>query len=83
MISLCGKVFYFIAKIFCYLGKIKRHETILNFEVIYEIIIQEKNNHEFDKIEHDNDLYFIELLKIKLKSSNESGRKVPNDKDLN
>ena len=47
MISLCGKEFSFIAKIFCYLDKIKRHETFLNFEVIYEIIRQEKNNHEF------------------------------------
>ena len=62
------------------MNKIKRGEKELNFEVIYEIIEEEKKISKFDKIEYDNDFCFIELLKNKLHSFIESGRIVPNVK---
>ena len=61
--SLCGEEYYFISKLFYYLNKIKRGENELNFEVIYEIIEEEKKISKFDKIEYDSDFCFIELLK--------------------
>ena len=74
MDKLCDNRFKFIAKIFCYINKIKNKETNLNFEVIIELLKDWLTNNTFDSFNYDNEFCFVKFLIIKIKSFFESGR---------
>lgn len=68
IIKLCGDDYDFIPKIFCYLNKVNKKETIFDFDVIYEILEKEKTNNKNTSFQYEEDFCFIELLKKNWKS---------------